>query len=142
LTIYLIGRADIDLSRFNAIQNVRYVGPKPYADLPPYLAYADVGIIPFKRTRLVDSVSPIKLFEFFASGLPVVSTRWTELERLDSPALLASTADEFTRMVTDTIRQNWKASQGERYRAYARENSWDARFKAAMAAIDRVSQPT
>jgi glycosyltransferase involved in cell wall biosynthesis len=138
MTVVLIGRADIDISRCTALPNVRYIGTKAYNDLPPYLAHADLGIIPFKRTSLVDSVSPLKLFEFFASGLPVVSARWTELERLDSPALLASTSDEFVRMVTDVIRQNWKASSGARFREYAKENSWEKRFESAMEDVKRV----
>ena len=93
INIIIIGRATIGLSPLESLANVKYLGPRPYASLPGFLAHADVGIIPFQRTRLVDSVSPLKLFEFMASGLPVVSTRWRELESLESPAQLASTAE-------------------------------------------------
>jgi hypothetical protein len=86
----------------------------------------------------VESVSPLKLFEFMAAGLPVVSTRWRELESLDSPAQLASSADEFVRMVGDAVDRKLKASQGGQYRSFARENSWDARFRAAMEHIGKT----
>ena len=38
------------------------------------LQHADVGIIPFQRTELVYNINPMKLYEYLASGLPVVST--------------------------------------------------------------------
>jgi len=132
IAIVLIGRAGIGLESLRERTNVKYLGPKPYQTIPQYLAHADCAIIPFRRTPLVDSVSPLKLFEFLASGLPVVSARWTELERLSSPAFLADDKVSFVRMVVDAVDRGLKNSQGGSYREYARSNSWQSRFESAM----------
>ncbi len=138
VTIVLIGRGDIDLSSVNSFPNVRILGPRPYDELPRYLTHANVGIIPFKRTPLVESVSPLKLFEFLAAGLPVVSTGWKELESLGSPAMLASDATQFVHLVSRCINENLKEKEGDRYREYAKSQSWRVRFDAATDVLDPI----
>jgi len=137
LTVVLIGKPQIDLGVLRALKNVRILGPKPYEKLPAYLAHSDCGIIPFKRTKLVESVSPLKLFEYFAAGIPAVCTRWLELERLDSPAMLASYDAEFAQNVLRMIEEKWKKQRGEQFRAFARENSWKSRYSKAMSVLER-----
>ena len=48
-----------------------------------------------KHLELVDHVHPLKLYEYLACGLPVVSTEWAELRRFAHPATLCATVDEF-----------------------------------------------
>ncbi|HEX9745627.1 MAG TPA: glycosyltransferase [bacterium] len=132
ISIILIGLVDRDLHNLKKFDNVHILGPRPYRSIPAYLNHADCGIIPFHRTELVESVSPIKLFEFFASGLPVVTTSWNELESLGSPATLCNSIDEFVANVSKAIDDKMKKSNGEKYREYAKGNSWHARFSEAM----------
>jgi glycosyltransferase involved in cell wall biosynthesis len=138
ITIVLIGKVNAGLSKLRSFPSVRIPGPLPYAEIPAYLAHADCGIIPFRRTKLVDSVSPLKLFEFFASGLPVVSTRWKELESLDSPAYLASDANEFVAMVDQAIDNKLKQSRMDDFRKFALDNSWESRFETAMGTLGLI----
>jgi teichuronic acid biosynthesis glycosyltransferase TuaH len=137
INIVLIGKATIDISVLKNLDNVWDFGLVPYEEIPAYLAHADCGIIPFKRTKLVESVSPLKLFEFLAAGIPVVSTRWRELERLDSPAILAADGSEFVRWVSRMIDESWKEQRSSQFRGYARENSWNKRFEKAMDILER-----
>lgn len=138
ITVVLIGRVNTDLKGAKNLPNIKLLGSKLYERLPEFLAYTDAGIIPFKRTPLVESVSPLKLFEYMAAGLPVVSTSWTELERLKSPALLAGSADEFAAMVSKVIDEGWKTNKGDEFREYAKSCSWKARFETVMNVIGRL----
>lgn len=74
-------------------EQVEYLGVVDYADLPLLTSLADVGVVPFDRSRtaLVDAVLPLKLLEFLASGLPVVTTRLAAIEAAvhDAPAGLS-----------------------------------------------------
>lgn len=57
--------------------NVFLLGPRPYEQIPSYMQAATVGIIPFATPGLekeVRSINPIKLYEYLAAGLPVVSS--------------------------------------------------------------------
>ncbi len=75
----LIGPPAADLSSVAGLPNVHLLGRKPHEQLPAYFRHAQVGIIPFKCSDLIQSVSPIKLFEYLAAGLPVVSVAWDEI---------------------------------------------------------------
>lgn len=79
-------------------KNIYLLGPRPYSEIPSYLQFASVGLIPFdiqNHPDLIHNVNPLKLYEYMASGLPVVATRWRELENIASPALLCSSFEEF-----------------------------------------------
>ncbi len=107
--------------------NVHLLGARPYPHLPAYLAHAQVAIVPFRRTDLVDGVSPIKVYEYLAAGLPVVSVRWRELEAAKTPAYLVDNAVDFAQAVNDAIAEG--GDKERFYRAYAREQTWEKRFQ-------------
>jgi UDP-galactopyranose mutase len=54
--------------------NVHYLGPKPYATLPDYIAGWNVAMMPFARNEATRYISPTKTPEYLAAGRPVVST--------------------------------------------------------------------
>jgi UDP-galactopyranose mutase len=54
--------------------NIHYLGPKPYAQLPTYLAGWDATFMPFALNESTRFISPTKTPEYLAAGRPVVST--------------------------------------------------------------------
>jgi glycosyltransferase involved in cell wall biosynthesis len=63
------------------IQNkVLFTGLVRFADLPRYLAIADVAINPLRPSLVSNTALPNKVLQYMASGLPVVSTRLRGLE--------------------------------------------------------------
>jgi glycosyltransferase involved in cell wall biosynthesis len=64
-----------------AIQDkVLFTGLVRFADLPRYLAVADVAINPLKPSLVSNTALPNKVLQYMAAGLPVVSTRLRGLE--------------------------------------------------------------
>jgi glycosyltransferase involved in cell wall biosynthesis len=59
---------------------VLFTGLARFADLPRYLAIADVAINPLKPSLVSNTALPNKVLQYMASGLPVVSTRLRGLE--------------------------------------------------------------
>jgi glycosyltransferase involved in cell wall biosynthesis len=52
-----------------------HVVPKvPPESVVPYLAGADVGVIPYERSQAIDISLPNKLFEYLHAGLPIVTS--------------------------------------------------------------------
>jgi len=69
----------------------RFTGGVPYEEVPLYLALAEVGVAPF-QTRYHPALraagffwSPLKIFEYMAMGLPVVTTAVSPLDRIVRP---------------------------------------------------------
>jgi glycosyltransferase involved in cell wall biosynthesis len=66
--------------------NVHFLGLKPQSDLPAYLQRFDVGIVPFKVGETTHAVSPLKAYEYLASGVPVAAPPLRSLNGLDGVA--------------------------------------------------------
>ncbi len=62
------------IKKFEKYQNVYFLGQKKIEELPAYLKYFDVVIIPNKKTIFNESVVPYKLFEYLAAGKKILST--------------------------------------------------------------------
>lgn len=62
--------------------NLHFLGLKAQRDLPPYLAHADVAIIPWKVSPITQATSPLKVYEYLAMHKPVVTPELRPLQGL------------------------------------------------------------
>lgn len=127
----VIGSVEVPIDEVCDFKNIYFLGTKPHSTLSQYLQNSQVGIIPFLKTKLVESVNPIKLYEYMAAGLPVVSTTWRELEELNSPALLAKNEQEFIDYIERVVKQEICIDK-QPFIDFAKSSSWDARFSQIM----------
>ena len=93
----MIGDADssVDLGKYRSIPNMHFLGRKPYAELPAYCRHFDIGLIPFKVNELTRAVNPIKLREYLAAGLPVISTPMPEVRLYENLIEIVNSPAEF-----------------------------------------------
>lgn len=135
LSFVLIGPDHLAKLRLKG-RNIHLLGPKPFQTLPAYLKNADVGIIPFdvkKYPELIHAVNPLKLYEYMASGLQVVSTEWDELKHLESPALLAKTTNEFSEKLMTALQQK---NESANVIGYAKNHDWLSRVAKMMTELN------
>jgi glycosyltransferase involved in cell wall biosynthesis len=83
----------IDPATLPRHSNLHWLGPKSYRELPDYLAGWDLGIMPFAINPATQFISPTKTPEFLAAGLPVISTRITDVVRPYAEMGLVEIAD-------------------------------------------------
>lgn len=126
ISFVLIGKANIDTSKLQKEANIYDLGTRDYAEIPKYMHGSDVGIIPFDvQHPVVEAVNPLKLYEYMAAGLPVVATKWKELELVNSPAYLAEDSDEFA----DALKNALREGNRDKYVRFAQANTWRKRYK-------------
>ena len=99
----LIGNSDQDLSGLRALPNVHILGRRSFADLPGYCRGFAATIIPFRHSELTKAVNPIKLREYAAGGLPVVSTDLPEVRRCADIVSCASSDAEWVAALRDAV---------------------------------------
>src|SRR6185295_8836829 len=110
------------------VPNLRLLGQKPYATLPAYCRGMDVGIIPFRRSALTVRANPLKLREYLAAGLPVVSTPLPEVARYEGLVRLAPDLDAFLAAIEAGL--GGGSAEADRARAEAmRGESWEERVR-------------
>ncbi|MFL6273942.1 MAG: glycosyltransferase [Blastocatellia bacterium] len=120
--------------------NVAYLGPRRYADLPAYLRQFDVAMIPFVINDITQATSPLKLYEYWAAGKPVVTTPLLEC-RAFAEVTLASDPAEFSGALDEARRLAGDAQYRERLRRLAFENSWTARVIEVAGLLKAHTNP-
>ncbi len=137
------GRNPKRSKRSKALPNVRLAGEVPYSELPAFVAAFDVCTIPFLRTPLTEATNPVKIFEYFATGKPVVARRLPEIEAFADVITLYDSPAEFVSGLEQAVRENVTPGPGaERRRALARQNTWQARYQVLKARLDSLSPKT
>jgi teichuronic acid biosynthesis glycosyltransferase TuaH len=114
-----------------AIPNVTIRPAVERAELPGLVAGADVGLIPHVRSSQTEAMSPLKLYEYLAAGLPVasVSLPGTASVCPERTALAEGTGD-FVAAVDQALRLGPWADADRR--AFIAENAWERRFERLL----------
>ena len=125
VSFVIVGESQVDVSSLAELDNVHLVGRQPYESLPAYCAAFDLGLIPFVRSPMTDNVNPIKLREYLAAGLPVVSTSLPEVQLLAPHVLVADDAPRFAAACRQAIATDSLAARRLRSESIAGQ-SWEA----------------
>jgi glycosyltransferase involved in cell wall biosynthesis len=117
----------VDPAQLPQRSNVHYTGRLPYASLPSLLAGVDVALMPFAINRATASISPTKTLEYFAAGVPVVSTPVTDVVRAYGEiARIAEGPEAFVAAVRAALSAD--PDRVARGRDAAQAQAWDAIF--------------
>lgn len=137
LSFILIGpQLDNDLSDSGLLDlpNVYWLGVKSYSELPHYVRYFDVAVIPFQLNRITHATSPLKLFEYMAAGKPIVITPMQESMRYQG-VLPASNPNEFSMQIDRGLLMATDPTYQDLINRVARQNTWQERAKQILTSL-------
>lgn len=121
-----IGRAGLTRHR-----NIHWAGPKDYRSLPAYLARFDVAMIPFLINDITRATSPLKLYEYFAGGRPVITTPMPECMAFAEVRIVKDAAG-FSAALSEALTRGADPDFRGRLRELGRQNSWRARAEQTL----------
>jgi glycosyltransferase involved in cell wall biosynthesis len=137
-SIVLIGHINKDVNSLKKQKNVYLLGSRDFNDLPAYLKGFDVCIIPFKINRLTKNADPIKLYEYMATGKPIVSVDLPEVQKFSKFVKIAKTKAEFSNYVSQFIIKKRDEQSIKKQIEAAKEHSWDNRVKSMVKIIESM----
>jgi glycosyltransferase involved in cell wall biosynthesis len=123
-----IGRL-AEIEKIKSLPNVYLLGRKPYQEVPNYVKAFDVCLNPYKIDEVSKSCSPLKLYEYLASGKPIVSVDMPEARKFKNLIEIGLDYEDFLekiQKVLDCLPED-KAKIEMRIRE-AEKHSWDSRF--------------
>ncbi len=135
--LVLIGDATVPLDRLRSLPNVHHLGPRPYAEIPHYGRGFDVGLMPWLRNDWIRAANPIKLKEYLALGLPVVSTDYPEVHRYRHVVTVTPSAEAFVDAVRARLADRGPGTPADR-RAAVAGATWQARARELEAVVADV----
>lgn len=138
-SLVLIGPKWFDCQIPKGRRNIHWLGPCPYSELPRFAAHFDVGLIPFRQDTLTSFVNPLKLLEYLALGLPVVSTPLPDLGNYEGLVLEADTPQGFCNHIRIALTQRSVADRVARF-VRAEAESWGARADTVLRHIHATLQ--
>jgi glycosyltransferase involved in cell wall biosynthesis len=136
-SLVILGRATTDISALESLPNVHLLGRKPYAELPEYAKGFDVALMPFRVNELTLNANPLKVREYLAAGLPVVSTPIPEVDVLGLCRIAAS-PDEFIMHIEEALAE--PGPSPARSEAI-RHESWGARLDEIRGHLASLARP-
>ncbi|MHC1709842.1 MAG: hypothetical protein AB9819_05490 [Methanomassiliicoccales archaeon] len=128
-----------EVNGLKKLMNVHLLGEMPYKDLPGYLYYFNVCIIPFRVCELTLATNPVKFYEYISSGKPVVSVKLPEMEQYADVCYLYTTDEEFEKGIMTALEEKDEDLRNRRIEV-ARKSSWDQRFQDIHAHLKEMSE--
>jgi teichuronic acid biosynthesis glycosyltransferase TuaH len=116
---------------------VAFGEPVPYERIPQIMAAFDVCIAPHRTSQFVESLQPIKLWEYLAVGKPIVATDISGFRDYPNLVRIARSADEFAGQLLAALDEG--ALLTPQRQAIARDNSWQDRVDSIESVLNKIT---
>lgn len=136
--ILVIGRSlsGVDYSILNKYKNIKLLGLMPQEKLPEIMKTFHVCLNLFKDNELSTHVSPLKFYEYLATGKPIVSTAVpAQVRDYEDVIFIAENKEDFVVKCKEALKKEGPEKIAKRIE-YAKEASWDNIVKKMQAIIE------
>jgi glycosyltransferase involved in cell wall biosynthesis len=111
-------------------------------ELPNFIAGFDVGVMPYDLSNKKNlHCVPLKLFDYFAAGMPVVSTRVLSLAEFNELIYFGDTTGEFIAAIETALAEPATSPKREERKRIAREHSTEALGKRLAELMEGLHVP-
>jgi glycosyltransferase involved in cell wall biosynthesis len=120
---------DEEVAQLKTHANVMFTGAQPSEKLPQYLKSFHIGIIPNVKNTQTAAVYPLKINEYMAAGIPVVTTDFAPMDEFAGYITVARSTAGFIQGIEQELATDNDQKRQAR-QEIARQNSWDNRALA------------
>jgi glycosyltransferase involved in cell wall biosynthesis len=123
-----------EIKSLKQYNNIHFLGLKKIGEIPNYINAFDVCIAPYKINEHSKNMSPLKIYDYLATGKPVVTTNFAASRLFKEVIKIAKTHDEFLNHVKDSLSEE-KNSLAIKRRNIASKNTWGQRVESLSKII-------
>lgn len=128
------GEPQTDYSILKQYSNIILLGPKNYSDLPQYLSYFCICILPCCINEYTKYMFPMKFFEYLSAGKPIVSTDIPAIHEFNDYCYIAKTNAEFVFFIKKALKEDCAPLQHKRI-SLASQYTYISRMKKMLEKI-------
>jgi glycosyltransferase involved in cell wall biosynthesis len=111
-----------------AMPNVHYMGLVEISRVPHYLKGFQVGLMPYAQGQESENISPLKLYDYLAAGLPIASIDIPAAREFSPHIHLADSPRNFAQAVRTALADITPECRRAR-RDIAAQHTWEARVE-------------
>jgi glycosyltransferase involved in cell wall biosynthesis len=132
--------AQDSIARCQRLPNVHFLGEKDRSEVPAYVSRMDVNLMLYRTDTesWVNVGYPLKLHEYLATGVPVVSSDVRVVRQFDRVVRIAAGVDDWMAAIFEALESGGRGSPESR-RTVARQNTWDARAAQLEAWLGAIA---
>ncbi len=123
------------IGALRTMPNVHFVGRVSAERVPLLVAGCDVGLLPYQRNAWTRNIHPLKMYEYLACGLPVVSTDIPAVHDEEGVIYIADDSEAFVSAIARALSDNSEALARIR-QARASRNTWRHRVEHISELIE------
>jgi glycosyltransferase involved in cell wall biosynthesis len=120
-----------------ARKNIHFLDKRDHDMIPHYCNFFDVCLIPFKAGEFADTINPVKLYEYFALGKPVVAYKMKELIPFSDLLYLSEDKQDFLKKLELALAETNTDVRLKR-KELAKLNDWSVKAKLLNDALSRL----
>ncbi len=145
--LLIVGEGDAyeELKQISRMDNsgsrIIMTGRRPYAEIPAYIAAADVCILPAYNNDIMRNIVPIKLYEYLAMGKPVIATKLPGVMRefgQGNGVVYVDRPEDAVPKALELRQSGATVDLGQKARQFAERNSWEKVADAFEAVLQRA----
>ena len=113
--------------------NLFLPGPVPYEESRSWISSFDVALMPHLKSQMTESMNPLKLYNYLAAGVPVVTTPVANIDEVADLVLIRDTPEDFIKAIKSLLLSPRVKIPSERLDSF----SWERRVNAMLSEIEK-----
>ncbi|MCG7499912.1 glycosyltransferase [Vibrio sp. Of7-15] len=140
ITFELIGRHDCDTSHLNSTPNIRFLNPIAHSQLPAAMKHWTMAILPFVDNDQIRSCNPLKLREYLAMGLPIISSHYPAAMEYFPHIAIAKNTQDWLHAIDAFCKldKNQREQHEKKSRQLIKKETWNQRARVIEAQISKI----
>ena len=130
------GQPLTSIDNLKKINNIHFLGPKFYDELPMYMQHCDVAVIPAKLNSYTKSMFPMKFFEYLTAGKQVITTDLPAIKQYSDLYFNSKTKEEFYNNLYLILEENITKDKNL-IKRYCQDQTWQKRYEIMMSIIEK-----
>jgi len=117
---------------------VHYVGKINKDKVSEAISYFDVCLYNFKQTQLLDTINPVKIYEYLAMNKPVLAVESIETKQYEDKLMLYKSDEDIANHLSTKVKKPfancWETEK------FIHENSWEMRVQQIEEIISELER--
>ena len=119
-------------------KKIKYIGTVEHDELYDTVKNTDCLFMPFIVNEIIESVDPVKLYEYINFGKDILCVKYPEVERFEPYVNFYNTYDEYIDQIRKMMKNHERKYTDDQRIDFLKENDWKSRVRQIEEIIGEI----